>query len=237
MRAAPNADPAAWVVAGLRRRAESVLSVVPAGFRTYVRVFHPAYRMVERQITSVRWAEIAAATGTVVHPGMQLGGLTGNNESLHQKLAGVFDISPIVGSLPREQGAPLAAALARHTATPDRCWFAVWIGYGDFEEWVREPPVFERPSREYHLLTGACEAGTELDPKSFEGRSPNIWWPEDRAWCVATEVDFSTTYIGCDESCRDDLLALPEIEALAIDPATGIDYRSDLVNPFVESSS
>jgi hypothetical protein len=166
---------------------------------------------------------------------MQLGGLTGNNESLHQQLPGVFEIAPFVGSLPRQQGAPLATALARHTATPNRCWFAVWIGYGDLDEWVGEaPPMFMRPSSEYYLLTGPCAAVTELDPTSFVGRSPNIWWPEDRAWCVATEVDFSTTYIGCDESCRDDLLSLPEIEALAIDPATGIDYRSDLVNPFVE---
>ncbi len=60
---AADAEAAAWVVAGLRRFAESVLSVVPAGFPAYVRVFHPAYCMVERQMTPMRWSDIAAATG------------------------------------------------------------------------------------------------------------------------------------------------------------------------------
>jgi hypothetical protein len=25
---------------------------------------------------------------------------------------------------------------------------------------------------------------------------PNPWWPEDRAWCVATEIDLPYTYVG-----------------------------------------
>jgi hypothetical protein len=61
--------------------------------------------------------------------------------------------------------------------------------------------------------------------------SPSLWWPDDHAWCVASEIDLDTTYIGCSEACRDDLLAVPEIEALSIDPATGITFDSDLVNP------
>jgi hypothetical protein len=57
-----------------------------------------------------------------------------------------------------------------------------------------------------------------------------VWWPDDRAWCVATDIDLNSTYIGCDDACRAEILALSEVEALPIDPATGIDYRSDLRN-------
>jgi hypothetical protein len=46
------------------------------------------------------------------------------------------------------------------------------------------------------------------------------------------EVDFKTTYIGCSEACRDDLLARPELEADEIDPSCGIDWRSDRLNSF-----
>ena len=61
-------------------------------------------------------------------------------------------------------------------------------------------------------------------------QSPNLWWPDDHAWCVATEIDFNTTYIACDQATRDEILALPDIEAFAIDPASGITTTSDLQN-------
>lgn len=62
-------------------------------------------------------------------------------------------------------------------------------------------------------------------------QSANLWWPDDHAWCVATEIDINTTYIACSEACRDDILAMPELEAFEVNPATGIAWTSDLVNP------
>jgi len=67
--------------------------------------------------------------------------------------------------------------------------------------------------------------------EGFRDQSANIWWPDDRAWCVATEIDLNTTYIGCDDACRDTILALPGVEALEIDPAAGISWLSDPINP------
>jgi hypothetical protein len=51
------------MVAGLRGFAESVLSVVPAGFEAYARIFHPAYR--GEPPVPVLWREIASASGRV----------------------------------------------------------------------------------------------------------------------------------------------------------------------------
>jgi hypothetical protein len=62
-------------------------------------------------------------------------------------------------------------------------------------------------------------------------QSPNLWWPDDHAWCVATEIDLKSTYVSCDEACAAEILARAELEALTIDPASGIDWRSDLLNP------
>jgi hypothetical protein len=159
---------------------------------------------------------------------MQLSALTGSDH-LHDGCPGVFDHAPEVGSLPRELAGPLAVTLARHTAIPDMCWFAVWYGWGGLREEVRAAPMFRLPNREYHLLTGPVDAVTANVEGPFE-QTPNLWWPEDHAWCVATEIDLNTTYIGCSDACRDRILALPEIEALPIDPATGIDIRSDALN-------
>ena len=35
--------------------------------------------------------------------------------------------------------------------------------------------------------------------------SPNLWWPEDRSWCVATDIDLPSSYIGCDARCLEAL--------------------------------
>jgi hypothetical protein len=94
---APNAEPAQWLVAGLQGFAESVLSLVPAGFPPAVRWSTATGSWKGEQ---VRWAEIAAANGRRVHPGMQLGALTGSHASVEQGQGGVFDHPPEIGSLP-----------------------------------------------------------------------------------------------------------------------------------------
>jgi hypothetical protein len=227
-----DASAADWIVTGLRGFAESVVSLVPDGFAAYVRVFHPAYRGAGAESRPVSWAEIAAANGTHVHAGMQLGALTNNAYSYNHPQPGVFDRPPEVGSLPPELATPLAGVLARHTTTPERCWFAVWNGFGpDTRAEVRAAPTFQVPAREYHLLQGTTDAITESVMDGLREQSPNIWWPDDRLWCVATEIDLNTTYIGCADACHDDILALPGIEALEVDPATGVSWRSDLLNP------
>lgn len=62
-RAAGDPRPADWVVASLRTFAESVLSLVPAGFAEYVRVFNPAHRGSWSDREAVTWAEVARANG------------------------------------------------------------------------------------------------------------------------------------------------------------------------------
>jgi hypothetical protein len=225
--AAADVAPADWLVRGVRGFAESVHSLVPAGFSAYVRIFHPAFRRGQQ----VRWAEIAAANGTLAHPGMQLCALTGSARFEQEPQASLYDRVPDEGTLPPELGRPLTTTLARHTRTPQRCWLAVWHGFGALPSETRAAPTFALPNREYHLLVGPVAAAT-LTPEPPFRQSPNIWWPDDRAWCVATEIDLKSTYVGCGDACREALLALPELEAVAIDPATGIDWRSDVLNPF-----
>jgi hypothetical protein len=229
---ANDANPASWVIAGLRDFAESVQSLVPRGFDAYVRLFHPAYRLAGSELTPVRWEEIAETTGREAHAGMLLNALTGDYRFLHHPLPGVYDQPPLEGSLPFELADCLRAALATQTTTPTCCWFAVWNGFGGARVEVSRAATFQVPQREYHLLTGEVGAVSESAVEGPRYQSPNLWWPEDRAWCVATEIDLNTTYVGCNETCREALLALPDAEARSIDPASGIDWRSDTVNPF-----
>jgi hypothetical protein len=229
-------SPAGWIVGSLTDFAKSVNSIVPRGFTAYVRVFHPAYRRPAPEqppVVPVRWAEIAATNGTRAHAGMQLCAITGSEEFERHGQPGIYQGVPEMGNLPRELIEPIVGVLGAHTEAGDLCWFAFWHGWGGFEAEVGYPPTFATPGREYILFSGAVDAAIE-DPAGgfFRGQSASIWWPDDHAWCVATEVDFKTTYIGCSEKCSDDLLACAELEAYKIDPAYGIDWRSDRLNSF-----
>lgn len=58
-------------------------------------------------------------------------------------------------------------------------------------------PTFERPQRTYYLLKGPVVAVADLRyPDCGDWRNPDLFWPEDRRWFVATDVDFWSLYIG-----------------------------------------
>jgi hypothetical protein len=62
-------------------------------------------------------------------------------------------------------------------------------------------------------------------------QSPSIWWPDDRSWWVATEVDFDWTYVGGSSKCIADVLAHPGLEALPARLSDGVHWDSDPINP------
>ncbi len=246
---APARDVSAanWVVEALQTFGESVLSLVPAGFSSYVRVFHPAWRLDDRGEATmpVRWADVALAKGTRTNPGMQFRAVMGapTFEYNLDPQPGLFDAGPQEGSLDRDLIQALAAVLARHTATPGRCWFAIWDGYAGTRDGyagtraeILSAPRFHVPARDYHLLVGPVAAAEEsaLDVPALDvpvHQSPNLWWPDDRAWFVATEIDLDSTYVGCTDACCEAILETPELESFPIDPASGIDWYSDPLNP------
>ena len=78
------------------------------------------------------------------------------------------------------------------------------------------------------------EAMTNFDPADFPAsqQSANLWWPKDRAWCVATEIDFDTTYIGGTQSAISAILACEALEAYQVEPT---DSLLDTINPKPET--
>jgi hypothetical protein len=227
---APDASAASWVVEGLHGFAESVLSLVPAGFEAYGRIFHPAW--LSDPVKSVSWHQVAEANGRVAHHAMQWESITGSRGFYHgDHQPGIWDQEPMEGSLPQELASLLASLLTRHTATPQRCWFAVWEGFGCLEFGDGEPPAFQIPGRRLMLLTGPTTAVlTSLCAPPW-WQSPNLWWPDDRAWCVATEVDLMSTYVGGTRQCIEELVARRDLEAMIANPGDGITWQSDELNP------
>lgn len=176
---------ASWVSAGLRGFAESVLSVVPGGFEEYGRIFHPAWR--NEPPAQVRWRDVAQANGRIAHRAMQWPSITGSYLLVHEtSQPGVWDREPAEGTLPQELAPALVSVLSEHTRTPDRCWFAVWDGFGNSALADDDAPAFELPHRRLLLLTGpitalltslAAKPWWRLLPCGGPTTAPGAWRP------------------------------------------------------------
>lgn len=104
------------------------------------------------------------------------------------------------------------------TASPDRSCFAVWTGFGGSAVPHALRPQLRLPHREYHLFSGPLTAArTSYSDVPYHHQSANLWWPADRAWCVATEVDFAWSYVGGPGPCIAAILADPRLDASATD--------------------
>ena len=49
-------------------------------------------------------------------------------------------------------------------------------------------------------------------------RSPQWWWPDDRSWFVATEIDFPWSYVAGSTSLIDALMSDQESETVRVRP-------------------
>ncbi len=62
-------------------------------------------------------------------------------------------------------------------------------------------------------------------------QSANLWWPEDRTWCVATKIDFNTTYVTGAQGLVNALAACEALEVYQVEPTDGVAHDGDTLNP------
>jgi hypothetical protein len=222
----------AWIPQVLRSFGSGVGSLVPPVFDDYARVLHPAYACTQDgDERTIRWSVIAEAKQRLVHPLVQFPHLVGTLRFENGPAApDCWDAPPAEGTMPHELAVLLGSILAEHTATPDRCWFAVWEGFADSLVRDLTHARVHVPSRDLVLLAGPVSAiGTSLGGTNFQ--SANLWWPEDHAWCVATDIDHVSTYVGGTKAAIADVLAHPDLEAFRVGVDDLIRYDADRLNP------
>ena len=223
MQLASDCQAAAWIRDRLHPFARDVGSIVPEGFEAYARIFHPPYRRVaDGTYVPVRWQGIAAANNRSIEAEMKVLDMSSDPTEFSTAGEPLWDQQSPVGCIPHEIMQRLISTLRRHTATAGSCMFAVWEGWGDLGVRRERASMFALPGRNYVLLRGAIDdALVTLSEIDRHYRSPNIWWPEDQAWCVATEIDFKWTYVGGSQPCIEQILADPALEALPTTTAEG----------------
>jgi hypothetical protein len=237
----------------------TITIVVPAGFEAYARVLHPV-ETPDHGDRLIRWAEVARWSGMPLRTDAQFHSIA-LPPAAPSGPPPYGSQGPQEGSLYQPDAEVLAAIGRDWTATPEDCWFCVWDGFGwdgastfavlteeghpaEVVEEPRQDPVpgpvrtgprVHLPDRDYFLYQGPAEAVVTLAGLDGTwGQSPNLWWPADRAWCVASEIDLPWTYVGGPRGLIDAILADERIEALPAAPDDPTGRVEDWVTAWVD---
>jgi hypothetical protein len=251
-----------WIAPRLAPREDeyTITIIVPAGFEAYARVLHPA-ETPDNGDHLVRWADVAAWSGMPLRKDAQFHSIA-LPPAAPSGPPPYRSQGPQEGSLYAPDAEVLAAIVRDWTATPQDCWFCVWDGFGwdtastitaALAETGRPPEIIEEPwrdpvpgpvrggprvrlpDRDYFLYQGPAEAvGTLSSLDGTWGQCPNIWWPADRAWCVASEIDLQWTCVGGPRGLIDAILADHRIEALPAAPDDPVSRVEDWVTAWAD---
>lgn len=236
-----------------------VTSVVPSGFEAYARVLHPVgHEDDEEQVTWAQVCEATGRTAHALMQWEAISGTRHTRRTTTAEwqgdspdpgslqppaLAAVLDVLERWTS---PQGCVMAL------------WDGFgWVdgqgaglyGVGGSVELppacppeVSDGPRLQLHARDYLLLTGSLRSAQHLGHRTpdelreqwpwewLARQSPNLLWPEDRSWCLATEIDFDSTLVGGAAALVDALVASPAVEAYAVPPGGDLSLDGDQVN-------
>jgi hypothetical protein len=148
------------------------------------------------------------------------------------------------GTLSHEELAALSPLLAGRTANAELVTFCLWEGFGYLhrqvsqhfgadgrrETIVTEPgvdvsgwPRLALPHRNYYVLRGPitaapCISAYFMAPGLPWRDGPNLWWPDDRAWFVTSEIDLFATYVACTTELAEAIVADEALDASVVPP-------------------
>ena len=238
--AVTDTRPAQWFVGGLEPD-WTVCTCVPRGFEAYARILHPAWRLRLEEGAVVRepvtWSIVASETGRTVHRRMewrQIIGRASLEESVRaQWIANgetVFD-DPDEGTLPQSVATRLCEILLPHTQPAVACWFAVWIGFAwEYRAGVPKTQSIAGPYRDWDLFRAPLDTMQLcFFETGIEHQSANVVWAPDRTWCVATDIDRDSTYVGGSAELVSAIIGSHALEAFEVQPDD--ELGADRINP------
>ena len=89
-----------------------------------------------------------------------------------------------------------------------------------FPRAVLESPKLRLPGRDHLVFRGSLASVLGLGRHNayglFERRSPDLLWPDDRGWYIATDVDLEFGYVGGSKALIAHLLEDPRLAAVAL---------------------
>lgn len=217
-----------------------------------------AFRSGRGHSVAIRWSDVAASNLPIVY-GRALyeeNGVTRSRLTQYRRLAdgrwildklNGEDLVPLIrsgdswiggpreGSLEPDLAGTLQGVLAMATGTPGSCWFGIWEGYGHLTESQRKAPALAAPHRRWRLFRAPLTAiGQSFFGNDIEHLYANLVWPEDRSWCVATEINAEATYLGGREELIAEVIANADLEAERVSLDRRLATLRDVLQPVVE---
>jgi hypothetical protein len=230
-----------WPAAPFRVR-----DLVPPVFEAYARILHRPPKPADGRTPTGSWTELAAEVGRELGPTTrweQLKEPTSDRrqeddrrpdegsfirqeaETLASLLSGHTstpsdcwfamwsgwgEFSGGFGILYRSRAGPIAELRIR-----SRSWLDSWRVR---REAVRSKTfsLLGQSGRSYLLLHGVVDDVTRFD-LGHRFQSPALWWPQDRAWFVHTEIDASSTYLGGSAALIGRLVGEQILESFEVD--------------------
>lgn len=193
-------------------------TVVPTGFDHAVRVLHPAG-------DGRTWGEVAAAHGRKVHPMVQWGSIAPHFDGTGRS----GDVDPEEGSIP----ADTLAAILEHCPTDHDVTYGVWVGFGSWADRGNERALLPGWGGRDYLLFEAPKAPLTSWPGMDQmwPQSANLIWPQERSWCIATEIDWDSTLIAGSFAVTQAILADERLEAFEVAYDDDLSWHGDQINP------
>jgi hypothetical protein len=218
--------------------------LLPQGYPRYIRLFHPLSLSDDGVRCRPRtWRSVADAAGLVFHPEVQwrllrpriegtFAGQTTTALAFLQESEGKADPDqlgrwPLEGTIGEPSGSRLFDLLAQVAGTQQ-----VYFYYGTAASFLcLKDMLFRAPMTAYRAVQELADRA--VAPPTSDGvrvPGPELVWPEDRSWVVATDCDLVSTYVACDERLADLLASDPLLEVLPVTLATRIDFDADSIN-------
>lgn len=205
---------------------------VPSGFESYLRVFFPFQRKPDGSALqrddepSLSWQAVANMTGAVAHGQMEVEGiLYGGPRS-----AGISD-DEVGDTLTDRQMLSLSESLAAHTSCPEDAFVGLWSGYRSVSHFIRRRPELDIDigNRNYLIYRGGVDLWREFRADGYM-KVPDLWWPNDLAWCFGSDTDLRWAFIGGTEECIGAIMKIREIESIRVGMREEMHFGMDKLN-------
>lgn len=205
----PDGAQAAWWLEQLDawgQQGVPVSSFVPSSLPAVCQVLHPWFGSAAEPM---RWHTLAEQFGFASVPDLDR-----TREMFSIPAAADAGLHAATGELDELTAEALVDVLADATTTPDDVFVAVWEGWGDVPA-QRFPGAahLATQGRGHFLLRGPLAGVLTSVAASGHGRpAAGLWWPTDRAWFVATEIDFEWTFVAGEQGLIERLLGDSRLE-------------------------
>lgn len=104
----------------------------------------------------------------------------------------------------------------------------------DVRELIESGPQFDWPGREMLLLETSLHELSDIEWPARAGLAgvvPQMLWPADNRWVVASEIDWDSTIVAGSRALIDAIVAFDSGEAFEVDEQSDLTGDGDTINP------